>query len=57
MHSVYEYVLINDVDNCLKTAQKLISALGEQLYYMENDKDLYKINKKMIAERLERYRK
>jgi putative aminopeptidase FrvX len=57
MHSVYEYVLINDVDNCLKTAQKLISSLGEQLYYMENDKDSYKINKKMIAERLERYRK
>jgi putative aminopeptidase FrvX len=57
MHSIYEYVLINDVDNCLKTAQKLISVLGEQLYYMENDKDSYKINKKMIAERLERYRK
>jgi putative aminopeptidase FrvX len=57
MHSVYEYVLINDVDNCLKTAQKLISSLDEQLYYMENDKDSYKINKKMIAERLERYRK
>jgi tripeptide aminopeptidase len=57
MHSVYEFVLINDVDNCLKTAQKLISSLGEQLYYMENDKDSYKINKKMIAERLERYRK
>jgi putative aminopeptidase FrvX len=57
MHSVYEYVLINDVDNCLKTAQKLISSLGEQLYYMEKDRDSYKINKKMIAERLERYRK
>jgi putative aminopeptidase FrvX len=57
MHSVYEFVLINDVDNCLKTAQKLISSLGEQLYYMKNDKDSYKINKKMIAERLERYRK
>ena len=57
MHSVYEYVLINDVDNCLKTAQKLISSLGEQLYYMEKDRDSYKINKKMIAERLERYGK
>ena len=57
MHSVYEFVLINDVDNCLKTAQKLISSLGEQLYYMKNDKDSYKINKKMIAERLEKYRK
>jgi putative aminopeptidase FrvX len=57
MHSVYEFVLINDVDNCLKTAQKLISSLGEQLYYMKNDKDSYKINKKMIAERLERYKK
>jgi hypothetical protein len=34
-----------------------MSSLGEQLYYMENDKDSYKINKKMIAERLERYRK
>jgi putative aminopeptidase FrvX len=57
MHSVYEFVFINDVDNCLKTAQKLISSLGEQLYYMEKDRDSYKINKKMIAERLERYRK
>ena len=54
MHSIYEYVSINDVDTCLKTAIKLITELGENLYFLE--KTDQNINKKLIIERLKKYK-
>ena len=54
MHSIHEYVSINDVDNCAKTAIKLINELGENLYFLE--KTDQNINKKLIIERLKKYK-
>ena len=44
MHSIREYVSIMDVDLCLNTAVKLVSALGEHLY------EFPKSNKRLITE-------
>ena len=44
MHSINEYVSIMDVDLCLNTAVKLVSALGEHLY------EFPKSNKRLITE-------
>ena len=38
MHSIHEYVSINDVDLCLNTAVKIIKSLGEELYFLPRAK-------------------
>jgi len=59
MHSIHEYVSIFDVELCLNTAIKLISSLGEELYYLpkSNKRLMTESTKQDIERRLNYYKK
>jgi tripeptide aminopeptidase len=57
MHSIHEYVSINDVDLCLNTAVKIIKSLGDELYFLPRSKQpLSESRKKDYIQRLNYYK-